>query len=37
MSKIFVNVAMSLDGYMAPEGMSIEHWNEPTYEPVQPG
>jgi dihydrofolate reductase len=31
MSKVFVNIALSLDGYMAPEGMSIEHWNDPGY------
>ncbi len=31
MSKIFVNIALSLDGYMAPEGMSLEHWDQPEY------
>ena len=31
MSKVFVNVALSLDGYMAPEGMAIEHWGDPEY------
>lgn len=31
MSKIFVNIAMSLDGYMSPEGMAIEHWTTPEY------
>jgi dihydrofolate reductase len=31
MSKVFVNVAMSLDGYMAPEGMTLEHWENPGY------
>ena len=31
MSKVFVNIALSLDGYMAPEGMSIEHWDTPEY------
>lgn len=31
MGKVFVNVAMSLDGYMAPEGMTIEHWETPQY------
>jgi dihydrofolate reductase len=30
-SKIFVNIGLSLDGYMAPEGMAIEHWNNPQY------
>ncbi|MBH3426299.1 dihydrofolate reductase family protein [Pseudomonas alkylphenolica] len=31
MSKVFVNIGLSLDGYMAPEGMSIEHWDNPEY------
>ena len=31
MSRIFVNVGLSLDGYMAPEGMAIEHWDDPGY------
>jgi len=31
MSKVFVNIGLSLDGYMAPEGMSIEHWSTPNY------
>ena len=26
MSKVFVNIALSLDGYMAPEGMALENW-----------
>ena len=30
-SKVFVNIALSLDGYMAPEGMTIENWNTPEY------
>jgi dihydrofolate reductase len=30
-SKVFVNIAMTLDGYTAPEGMAIEHWTDPTY------
>ena len=25
MSKVFVNIALSLDGYMAPEGMTMEN------------
>lgn len=29
MSKIFVNIALSLDGYMAPEGMTLENWDKP--------
>ena len=31
MSKVFVNIGLSLDGYMAPEGMAIENWNNPQY------
>ncbi len=31
MSKVFVNIALSLDGYMAPDGMSLEHWGQPEY------
>jgi dihydrofolate reductase len=31
MSKIFVNIGLSLDGYMAPEGMTLEHWDSPAY------
>ncbi len=31
MSKIFVNIGLSLDGYMAPEGMTLEHWETPQY------
>lgn len=31
MSKIFANIALSLDGYMAPEGMTLEHWTTPGY------
>jgi dihydrofolate reductase len=30
-SKVFVNIVLSLDGYMAPEGMSLEHWDNPEY------
>ncbi|SEL75259.1 RibD C-terminal domain-containing protein [Pseudoxanthomonas sp. GM95] len=29
MSKVFVNIALSLDGYMAPEDMTLEHWHTP--------
>ena len=32
MSKVFVNIGLSLDGYMAPEGMTMEHWSTPEYE-----
>jgi len=31
MSKIFVNIGLSLDGYMAPEGMTMENWDNPGY------
>lgn len=31
MTKIFVNVGLSLDGYMAPEGMTLENWDNPGY------
>jgi hypothetical protein len=31
MSKVFVNIGLSLDGYMAPEGMTMEHWDRPDY------
>ena len=31
MSKVFVNIAMSLDGYMAPDGMTLENWENPGY------
>jgi len=31
MTRVFVNIGLSLDGYMAPEGMSIEHWSDPGY------
>jgi len=31
MQKIFVNVGMSLDGYMVPEGMALAHWDDPGY------
>jgi dihydrofolate reductase len=31
MSKVFVNIGLSLDGYMAPEGMNIENWDRPDY------
>jgi dihydrofolate reductase len=32
MSKVFVNIGLSLDGYMAPSGMTLEHWEDPGYE-----
>lgn len=31
MSKVFVNIALSLDGYMAPEGMTLENGEKPEY------
>ena len=31
MSTIFVNIGLSLDGSMAPEGMTIERWSQPEY------
>ena len=31
MSKVFANIGLSLDGYMAPEGMSMENWDKPEY------
>lgn len=31
MSKVFVNIGLSLDGYMAPEGMTLENWDRPEY------
>lgn len=31
MSKVFVNIGLSLDGYMAPEGMTLENWDTPEY------
>lgn len=31
MSTVFVNIALSLDGYMAPEGMTMENWDRPDY------
>ena len=31
MSTVFVNIGLSLDGYMAPEGMTIENWDRPEY------
>ena len=31
MSKVFVNIALSLDGYMTPEGMTVENWERPEY------
>jgi len=33
--KVFVNVSMSLDGYMVPEGMDMEHIDDPGYKDWQ--
>jgi len=30
-SKVFVNIALSLDGYLAPEGMDMAHFDDPQY------
>lgn len=32
MSKVFFSVSMSLDGFIAPEGMDLEHASDPDYE-----
>ena len=31
MGNVFVNIGLSLDGYMAPEGMTLENWETPEY------
>ncbi len=31
MSKVFVNIALSLDGFTSPEGMTLDHWSDPGY------
>ena len=31
MSKVFVNIGLTLDGYMAPEGMTMDNWDKPGY------
>ncbi|MGE5089406.1 MAG: dihydrofolate reductase family protein [Candidatus Levyibacteriota bacterium] len=31
MSKVFANIGLSLDGCMAPEGMTLENWDRPDY------
>lgn len=31
MCKVFINIGLSLDGYMAPEGMTMENWDNPEY------
>ncbi len=32
MSKVFFSVSVSLDGYLAPPGMDLDHADEPTHE-----
>jgi dihydrofolate reductase len=32
MTKVFFSVSVSLDGYLAPPGMEIEHAGDPTYQ-----
>ncbi len=31
MRTVFINIGLSLDGFMAPEGMTIENWDRPEY------
>src|SRR5688500_18848250 len=31
MTKVFFNVGMSLDGYIAPEGMDLKYGDDPAY------
>ncbi|MEO8809952.1 MAG: hypothetical protein ABI386_06880 [Rhodanobacter sp.] len=31
MSKVFANIGLSLDGYMAPDGMNVKNWDRPEY------
>jgi dihydrofolate reductase len=31
MNTVFVNIGLSLDGYMAPEGMNLENWEKPEH------
>src|SRR5580765_7842703 len=31
MSKVFISVGMSLDGFIAPEGMDLAHADDPGY------
>jgi dihydrofolate reductase len=31
MSKVFCNIALSLDGFMAPKGMTMAHFHDPGY------
>lgn len=32
MSRVFASLGLSLDGFMAPEGMTVEHWDAPEHE-----
>lgn len=29
--RVFVNIGLSLDGYMAPDGMTLDHFDDPSY------
>jgi len=31
MSQVFVMVSVSADGFLAPDGMDLEHWGDPAY------
>jgi hypothetical protein len=31
MTKVFVNIGLSLDGYMALEGTTLERWEQPSF------
>lgn len=31
MSKVFASIALSLDGFLSPEGMTLEHWSDPGH------
>ena len=31
MSKVFFSVSMSLDGFIAPEGMDLTHADDPSF------
>ena len=31
MGRVFVNIGLSLDGYLAPAGMTVARWEEPEY------
>ncbi len=31
MGRVFVNIELSLDGYMVLAGMDVVHWDDPAY------